>query len=251
MTHHNNNEKEKIKIQYAHENIHRLVIANKSISSIEDNVLADIDFNSITIQSCKKLKRIHKNLFGKKSSEIRKFTLIDISCLTSEPKTHYDLTQLINSLVNCETIYIMPFQNQVEPIKLPNLKGLTFTGKNSLEDNLLTEDSFAQNSLANFKRPVHLYLKGNQIKYLKEEIFKVFFDKNQQNQIFVEKKHFDLKIYRNGKNKWNQKDENYKNRIKFYKDFKHKNNLTGRDVVEICAYILFGMAFSVLGSLFN
>ena len=66
------------------------------------------------------------------------------------------------------------------------------------------------------------------MKYLKKEIFKPFFDENQQNQVYVQRRYFDVRVFKNGKNSWNQKDKNYRKRIKFYKE-----KLTEDDILEI------------------
>ena len=51
--------------------------------------------------------------------------------LKSEPQTDYDLTQLINSMINCQEIVMSSFDDQVEQIHLENLKKLHLIGKNS------------------------------------------------------------------------------------------------------------------------
>ena len=81
----------------------------------------------------------------------------------------------------------------------------------------LNEESFALNSLTKFKRPVKFYWQFNHSNYLKEEIFKPFFDADERNMVIVTHDPFnDNGLYfepDHHRNHWNQSEEKYKKRV--------------------------------------
>ena len=79
-----------------------------------------------------------------------------------------------------------------------------------INNNRLNEKSFDTKSLVNFKRPVKLNLIGNAIRYLDEKVFKPFLDKNEWNEIQIEKLYFEVN---HKENRWNQTNQGYNNRI--------------------------------------
>ena len=127
---------------------------------------------------------------------------------------------------NCELILeIDLMQNQIN-----------FIGKNSFKiknkshnkliinlcENNLTGESFTENLLSHFQRPVVLFLLWNQIKYLKENVFQPFFDANQRNRILLTKNYFTLNDH---KNSWLQHDEKYLSKIQFLWFYTNNNQL--------------------------
>ena len=227
----------------------KLIIECQLLHSIEEDILEDIGFDEIYIQSCMNLKRIHWNAFGKQTEKIKIFTAWNnLPILRSERNTDYDLFKLINSLVNCDVIATKSFENEVKPIKLSKLKKLAIDGlystvkitsicdfafyecdqieeiqltnnnisyiseksfciKNNgngyqnmnlvidLSSNKLNENSFAMNSLVNFKRPAKLILRDNNMSYLPDKLYKSFLVANQGNEIIID----DKKFYKNYK----------------------------------------------------
>ena len=121
--------------KYSGQHFDKLLIENSSIQSIEDESLSKISFDEIEIINYKRLKRIHRNAFGKQSVSIKRFIAWNgIPCLESEipsSQSNYDLTQLINSLSNCEEIVMMPYQHEVPQLKLSKLKKLSLNGHGS------------------------------------------------------------------------------------------------------------------------
>ena len=258
---------EVINVKYKNYNkyFNELIIENEDIESIERNDFSEIRFDKIVIKVCPNLKQIHWQAFGKNTQSIKDFYVDKyLPKLESGSNTDYDLYKLINSLINCETIHMNSFDDQLQPIKLRNLKRFTCSGnpihlvnsicsyafyecdqierinlswnnircidehafhfRNQNNKTLtidlykiqLDESSFALNSLINFKRPTKLKLKGNYIKYLDEQVFKPFFNANQDNRILINKDSFNVD---HKSNQWNQNNVIIKRKITFDKFF--------------------------------
>ena len=113
-----------------------VIIENEDIESIEDGDFNEISFDGVNVNYCPKLKRIHWNAFGMQSDQIKTFNAWNINDnslpnLISETNTDYDLIKLINSLTNCEQIKMYSLNDELQPIKLHNLKIITIYGNNS------------------------------------------------------------------------------------------------------------------------
>lgn len=126
-------ELEKVNLKYllevvnsTHENKHfnELYINNQYIESIDQDILGEIRIDYFVIWNSPNLERIHWNAFGNQTQFIQIFYVWDLPKLISKPKTEYDLYELINKLVGCEHIQIIPFDNQLKSIKLSKLKRL-------------------------------------------------------------------------------------------------------------------------------
>ena len=121
---------------FKHKHFAEVMIQNKDIESIEDNDFGQISFDRVFIGYCPHLKKIHWNAFGMQSDQIKQFyaRINDsnlLPSLISETNSDYDLIKLINSLVNCEVIWINSFDKELEPIKLHKLKKIVISGCNS------------------------------------------------------------------------------------------------------------------------
>ena len=220
-----------------------LIIMNKSIETIPQDLICNLNFNHVEFANIDNLKSIHKNAFGINAMQIKSFhAWKNLPNLKSHVSNNdYDLNELINSLRNCEIIWIKPFdfkcfklrklkklnisgfyQDGINEVKIESINDFAFyecdqieliclKGNNimsinehsfhfenssvnllqiDLRGNKLTEESFAINSLIYFKRPVILNLESNEIKYLKEEIFKPFFMQIDKNKVYATKNFF-------------------------------------------------------------
>ena len=111
--------------------VEMLKIEENNIESIEENDFNEIRIDKIEIRDCP-IKRIHWSAFGKHSENVKELIARDkITNLKSYPKTDYDLFKLINSLLNCELIYIKSFHAELQSINLSNLRKLWFDGLDS------------------------------------------------------------------------------------------------------------------------
>ena len=229
-----------------------LIIENYDLKSIEENQFEEMNCDEIVIKNCSRLKQIHWNAFGKQTDKISQFNLWPkLPNLISKPDSNYDLMKLINSLVNCQIVSLIPFHHEIQPLKLKKLTKFILKGLKSsikitsicdyafyecdsiqwidlsenninnisenafhfktkcdqskleicLTNNNLDELSFAINSLTKFNKPTELYLWGNNIIYLDEEVFKPFLDVNKSNSIEIDKRYFH---FNNQNNQWTE-----------------------------------------------
>ena len=154
-----------------------LKVENGLIDIIDENSFAKFKFKEIQITNCPKLKRIHKNSFGKNSKNIKKFYALNgLYNLSSKPRSDFDLIELINNLVNCEKIMITSFGKTIYSIKLKNLEEIIFDGEfSSLKIETIENDTFYlcdKIKLINLRR--------NQIKTIKANAFRL---KNQRHDL--------------------------------------------------------------------
>ena len=158
-----------VNIEYTNRQRHfkRLYIQNNHIESIEENDFDGIRFDEISIKFCPKLKQIHWNAFGQQSKLIKKFnSFYYLPDLTSKPNTDYDLFKLINSLICCEEIEMFSFYNELQLIKLNNLKTFIFCGYSSIKIESICDFAFYecdQIQLINFHQ--------NHISFISENAF--------------------------------------------------------------------------------
>ena len=145
-----------------------LIIVNRLLESIDEDILGEISFDKIVIGFCPKLKRIHWNAFGKQTKIIKVFSAShEFTKLISEPDSDYDLMKLINSLVECEEIHIEPFHPELQPIKLNKLKILDLNGKHS-SIKISSICDYAFNECNQIQK---INLKNNNISYISEHAF--------------------------------------------------------------------------------
>lgn len=95
---------------------------DKSIISVEKHFFEGMNLVKIDISWYDNLEKIHCNSFGKQSNQIKEFRAEFLPKLKSQSNTKYDLFKLINSLTNCEVIKMHPFFDELQRIKLKNLK---------------------------------------------------------------------------------------------------------------------------------
>ena len=121
----------------------------------------------ISIYSCPNLKRIHWNAFGQQTQYIKQFQCSSSPKLTTKQNSNYDLFKLINSLVDCEHIYVYPFDNELQPIKLNNLKRLDLVGGYS--SYMIT--SICSYAFCECNHIEEINLRSNNINYISENAF--------------------------------------------------------------------------------
>ena len=138
---------------------------------------------------------------------LSKINLSNLKCITIDGTDSSFKLQKIDEFAFYEC-------DQIERIDLFNNE-IDFIGENSLHfknsslkvleiyliKNNLNENSFAMNSLSNFKHPVFISLELNCIKYLDQYIFKPFFDSNEGNLVVLTENLFD---FNDSKNVWHQ-----------------------------------------------
>ena len=147
-----------------------LKVENELIDIIDENSFAKFKFEEIQITNCPKLKRVHKNSFGKNSKNIKKFYALNgVRNLSSKPKSDFDLIELINRLVNCEKIMITSFGKTIYSIKLKNLEEIIFDGQFSS----LKIETIENNTFYLCDKIKLINLRSNRIKTIKANAFRL------------------------------------------------------------------------------
>lgn len=161
--------------------LNEVIIENEYIESIEDNDFGEISFDRVYINKCPKLKQIHWDAFGMQSDQIKRFDAWKnyvnlLPNLISETNSDYDLIKLINSLVNCEEIYLNSFYEEMQPIKLRNLEYLTLSGYHSS----YKIESICSYAFYECDKIELIDLRWNNISYISENAFHF---RNENNKI--------------------------------------------------------------------
>ena len=138
-----------------------------------------------SLVNCEKIKMnpFHKEL---QPINLKKLQKLDLRGNNSSIKIEsicdfafYDCYQiecidLSGNNINCISENAFCFRNSYNTLEI------------KLCNNKLNEESFAMNSLRNFKRPTKLDLHGNKIKYLNEQVFIQFLTAHQWNHILID-----------------------------------------------------------------
>ena len=187
------------------------VIDVPSLTSEKDS---QYDINKLinSLTNCQKLEitSFQKQFFPLKLSNLKQILFRGFSSTTKiEFIQDY-------AFYNCESIKeIDLMQNQINFIGENSFK-MKNKSHNELIINLcennLTAESFTENSLSHFQKPVILFLLWNHIKYLKEDVFKPFLDANQRNRVALTRNSF---IFNDHRNSWFEYDEKYLSKIQF------------------------------------
>ena len=169
------------------------------INSLVDCEVIEMDTFQSELQPIKlrKLKQLNLSSF---SSSIRITSIKEYAFYECD---EIELIDLRNNKICFISEHAFHFENESD-------KQLRFL----LDDNNITESSFALNSLKNIKRSAILNLNMNKIKYLNKKIFKPFLNANEDNQVAIDENYLKLNDERN---LWFQNNNRYELKEKMFR----------------------------------
>ena len=148
-------------------NFDGLFISNNAIKEISENTFSDLTFDYISISSCNKLKKIHRNAFTITNNVTTRINIQDNVLLNFEENSITEIfTKFVKlehlTFVNIGSLKLQSFAFQPLITYQDNLKNLNF------ENEKIEIENFAFYNLPNLEK---IRITSNEVKQLKKDTF--------------------------------------------------------------------------------